>query len=363
MPRPRTVYRGKRKYSWIITLLVFVLVVLILVAVWLFYYLQRYIVYDKESLRLVLPAERADTLPLPDAVSQPVSVPKVDVEIVVDQTDYSGVSTDAGQELTPMRALFVSAEELTEQNLAYYAGGIGDFNAIVLELKGPDGFLSYRSGIPLAESYAVNGSLELAEALEKLKAQDIRLVAQISGLIDETMALRNGPIALKNAVTESVFQNSKGAWLDPYSDTARAYLRDFLQELHDLGFDEVLLSNLYCPNSENLQFSKSMTLTPDPVSAVSSLALWLRGEADAIGITLSAIIEAETIAAGESETVGQDPEVFFKAFDRVAFETAKADSSVCISALEEALGSGDPELRILPITENYAPERDSYLVK
>ena len=36
MPRPRTVYRGKRKYSWIITLLAMILVVVIALAVLVF---------------------------------------------------------------------------------------------------------------------------------------------------------------------------------------------------------------------------------------------------------------------------------------------------------------------------------------
>ena len=363
MPRPRTVYRGKRKYSWIITLVIFVVVILILAAVWLFSYLQRYLVYDKDGLQLVMPSERAELAADPDSGAQtPVSVPKVDVEIVVDRTDYSGVETNAGMGLTPLHALFVAAEDVTQSNLDYYGLGIGDFNAIVLELKGPDGFLSYHSGIPLAESYGVNGTLELTAALEKLKAQDVRLVAQISGLVDETMALRNGPIALKNAVTDSVFQNSKGAWLDPYDDTVRAYLKELLQELHDLGFDEVILSGMYCPDSENLQFSKSMTLTPDAVSAVSSLAFWLRGAADEIGIALSAVAEADALAAGESENIGQDIPAFFKAFDRVIFDMSAEDGD-CMPALKDALGDGDADLRIVPAAEDYAPNHGSYIVK
>jgi hypothetical protein len=35
MPRPRTVYRGKRKYSWIITLIAMLIVILIALAVWM----------------------------------------------------------------------------------------------------------------------------------------------------------------------------------------------------------------------------------------------------------------------------------------------------------------------------------------
>jgi hypothetical protein len=83
MSRPRTVYRGNRKYSWIITLAVFVLVVLLLVAVWLFYYLQRYLVYDKDEVRLVLPADRAQA-PEPDSGGPAAAPGAAEVEIIVD---------------------------------------------------------------------------------------------------------------------------------------------------------------------------------------------------------------------------------------------------------------------------------------
>ena len=63
MPRPKTVYRGKRKYSWLITLLVSTLALLLLLTVWMFYHLQTYLVYDKDGVRLVLPSERETLTP------------------------------------------------------------------------------------------------------------------------------------------------------------------------------------------------------------------------------------------------------------------------------------------------------------
>ena len=363
MPRPRTVYRGKRKYSWIITLAVFVLVALILVAVWLFSYLQRFLVYDKESLQLVLPSERTVPQQQTDGDTAPVSVPKVDVEIVVDRTDYSALELSAGEGLSPLRGLFVAAEDVTEQNLDYYAGGIGDFDALVLEMKGADGFLRWHSAVPLTDSYGVNGTLEPADTLAKLKAKDVRLVAEISALTDVTMATRNCPVALKNAVTGGVFQNSHGAWLDPFSDTVRTYLADLMTDLAALGFDEVLLSGLFCPAAENLQYSQEMAMTPDTVSAIGSLAYFLRQTADSLGLRLSAVVEAEALANGESDAIGQDVSAFFNLFDRIVYDASAADAYLCQKALEAAAGSGDIDTRIVPVTDDYAPDRSSYIVR
>ena len=364
MPRPRTVYRGKRKYSWIITLAAMLVVIAIALAVWLFYYLQRYIVYDKDGLRLDLSAQREEILN-PEKPEPTAAVPineHVDVEIVVDQRDYSDIQTDAGNNLLPIHAVFVPAADVKESTLKYYAGNMGDFDALVLELKAADGFLRWHSGVAQADSFAVNGTLELRELLEPLKEHGVYLIAQISALSDSTMAQRNAPIALKNAATNQAYTDAEGAsYLDPYSDSTRAYLLALLTELQDMGFDEVLLSGVVCPESDALQFSQSMTRTPDAVSAVSSLALWLREQADALKLPLSAYIGSQALR-GESAAMGQDPVLFFKAFDRVAFAAGFDTFPADVAALETALG-GHSDARIVAVAEHYTPELASYIVE
>lgn len=363
MPRPRTVYRGKRKYSWLITLLAMILVVLIALAVWLFYYLQRYIVYDKDGLRLDLSARREELLrPGTDETPQPVAVPHVDVEIVVEQRDYSEIETDAGNNLAALHAVFVPAKDVTENTLKFYAGRMGDFNALVLELKDAEGFLRWHSGVPTADSFAVNGDLELRELLAPLKEQGVWLVAQISTLNDTAMAQRNAPIALKTAVTGQPFADAAGGWLDPYSDSTREYLLSLILELKDLGFDEVLLTGVACPDSDALAFSKTMTQTPDSVTAVSSFALWLRERAEALGFRVSAVIDHDALVSETGSAKGQNPVLFFKAFDRVAVETNFDTFTADIAALETALG-GHSDTRIVAVTADYTPETASYIVK
>lgn len=364
MLRPRTVYRGKRKYSWIITLLATLVVVAIALAVWLFYYLQRFIVYDKDGLRLDLSAQREEIMRSGTAeqTPAPVTVPHVDVEIVVDQRDYSEVVTDAGNNLRTIHAGFVAASDVNENTLRYYAGRMGDFDALVLELKAADGFLRWHSGVALADSFAVNGTLELQELLDPLKEQGVYLIAQISALADITMAQRNAPIALQIAGTGTAFTDADGvSWLDPYSDSTRAYLIALMAELQRMGFDEVLLSGVNCPDSDALQFSKQMTRTPDSVTAVSSFALWLREQADALDLHVSAILDIEALHT-EGGKAGQSPVLFFKAFDRVAIEASFDSFTDDVAALQSALG-GHSDTRIVAITEDYTPDIASYIIK
>ena len=340
-------------------------VIAIALAVWLFYYLQRYIVYDKDGLRLDLSAQREEILNPGAAaeVTAPPAAERVDVEIVVEQRDYSEILTDAGNNLRPIHAVFVPAKDVTENTLKFYAGRMGDFDALVLELKAEDGFLRWRSGVAAADSFAVNGELELRELFAPLKEQGVYLIAQLSALTDGAMALRNAPIALKSAVTGQAYTDAAGrAWLDPYSDSTRGYLLALITELRDMGFDEVLLSGVTCPDSDALLFTKTMTQKPDSVTAISSFALWLRREADAQDFAVSAVIGHDALVSETGAAEGQNPVLFFKAFDRVAVEASFDSFDADVAALETALG-GHSDSRIVAIAEDYTPEIASYIVK
>ena len=209
----------------------------------------------------------------------------------------------------------------------------------------------------------MNGTLELRELLEPLKQHGVYLVAQVSALADSVMAQRNAPIALKNAVTGQPYASADGqSYLDPYSDSTREYLRALMVELQNLGFDEVLFSGMACPDSDALQFSKAMTQTPDSVTAVSSLALWLREQADALDLRMSALIGEDALRSETGAAMGQNPVLFFKAFDRVAVETSFDGFAADVDALETALGTRS-DTRIVAVTEDYTPEIASYIIK
>ena len=362
MPRPRNVYRGKGKYGWIITLAVTLLVVALLAVIWLFYYLQRFIVYDKDTLHLELPGERSvlvDAGPAPEGPA--VTFTPVAVEIVVDPVDYSDLETLAGEDLSTIHARFLGFDELTQTRIDGLAAGMGDFDALVLELKGSAGMLRYQSALPIAASYGVNGTLSLADATEKLKEQEVYLVARISALADTTLSTRYGPIAMKNSNGSGVFVQNGVGWLDPYSDVVRAYLKDLMTELKQLGFDEILFTGLALPDSPLLDYSGSMTGKPDVVSAISSLSVWLRTQADEIGIRISAQAATAPLLQMQSATVGQDLELWFKVFDRVAFECSPDDQAAALTALRNVRGEQDS--RLLPIAITGIPGLNNWAIK
>ena len=364
MARPRTVYRGKRRYRWIITVLLLIVIALLAAGLWLFGFLQNYIVYDTGGLHLVLPFAQDEEDAAAGEEQQGVYTgPAVDAEVVVDEPDYTSVEPVAGENVPELHARYVIAASVSVSNLNGYASTLeaGGQNAMVLQLKGADGYLSYRSTVPTADAYGVNGSEDITEAVAALKEDGVYLVAMISTLLDNAMAERNGPIALKDWEGNAV-RDSLGCWLDPYNAQVREYVTDLMSELAVMGFDEVVLTGLGGPEVGEFSFSQEMTGTPSLSDAVSAFSLAMSRKAQELGLRCSCLCREDALRAGNSLAVGQDLPLFFKAFDRVYLHSDAYDLQNDLSLLRASLSGGE-ENRIVPIITGYAPDTGSWAVQ
>lgn len=352
MRRPKTVYRGKRRYRWIISAVLIVLALLIIGAVWLFYHMQRYIVYYKDGLSLELPFEQTDT-PAVDFSGTDASViysGAVDAEIVISEPDFSDLELGAGEELEALHAGYIPAESVKASNLSYYAPlleGQGK-NALVLQLKTADGYFHYKTGVSLADSYGVNGSEDISSGVTALSDHEVYLIAEISVLCDTAMATRNLPLALKNSAG-SVISDSAGSWLDPYNTEVREYCSAILEELAALGFDEVLLSGLAFPNAQDIVMSRPMTQTPSAETAVSAFAVFMSEKARELGMKCSVLCETEAVRSSDGVGRGQRLSIFPNIFDRLFVKTDTDNQSSDLSALRAFITGGSGE-RVVPIS-------------
>lgn len=360
----RPVYRGKRKYGWIITLLLFVLIIAIMAGLWMFYDRQKYIQYHKDGLVLDTSGLNMDGEGEKDDDSAILAPPVTDAQVVIELPDFSDMESMVSSRLNEIQALYVAPDKMTAQNLAYYPKIIADsptkYNCLVMNIKDMDGYLRYFSKVPLVESYSVNGTESLKETLGALKDSGLWLVAEISCLGDSAMAVRNSPISLKNA-TGGVLTDQRCSWLDPYNSETREYICDIMQELKDMGFDEVLLTNVCLPSDQAIQFSQPMTAMPDAVSAISSMARYLRKQADDIGIYLSAEIDGQALRESKSADIGQDAEFFYKVFDRVYVRT-NMDYYITDVGIANSTAGSSPSRTVVSV-DNFTLPSGSFLTR
>lgn len=362
MGRPKSVYRGRRKYRWVITLTAFIVIALIAVAAWLFNYMQKFIVYDKDGLSLRLPilSESAESgEDTPEEEETLGFTPLENVEIVVDEPDHSDLVL-ANTGLDPLQARYVAAESMSAENLRYYAfemSGTGR-NAMVLQLKTAGGYLSYQSGVALTDSYGVNGGADIRASVLEMKEQGIYLVAELSCLLDDAMAQRNVPLALKNSAG-GVLTDGSGSWLDPRNQDVRSYLTELFAEVAAMGFDEVLLSGVAHPKATQINYSQDMTAAPSIGGSVATFAVFMSETARELGLNCSVLCEASYVRSGTGGDIGQDYELFGRVFDRLYLKTSGDYLAADMSMLKDDVAAE----RIVPIVAGSAPDTSSYAVQ
>lgn len=317
---------------------------LVVLAVILFYSLQKYVVTTPDGISLELPilmdgSGEAGDDPLAD-------LPKA--EIVIDEPNYENVKTDAGEGLEPLRALFVGASDISETGLASAAEtaqSIGA-DALVLELKPTSGLLSWSSASATAASYGTAGVFDLGAAAASLKQQGFYLAAQLSVCADGLIAARNPNAALKTAEGEA-------ARLDPYNSFVRGYILELLTELDAMGFDEVTLSNLSMPTGE-FEYSQTMAYDANAETALLSFANWLIRNSGGLELNISAVLDGSG--------AGQNEKNFFMMFDRVCYLCGDGETEAKRASAQSAMASGSTGLRFVPIL-SAASEDGSWIVK
>ena len=136
MARNLEFYKGSRKKrNYAIIPFVIVLALLVL-AVVLFYTVQKYAVISKDGVEVVLPGMAQDTATTVDSQGHEVKTfDTVETDLVFDQPDYSRVEAVAGKNTKPVRAIYIASEDLNHENLLEKAGRLSSGNALLLEMK------------------------------------------------------------------------------------------------------------------------------------------------------------------------------------------------------------------------------------
>ena len=177
----------------------------------LFYGLQKYAVISDDKVKVVF----SDTLDTSENVSTGAEdtnmvFDTVVPEIVFEAPDYSRVVAVAGKKVKPLRAVYISASEISQERLESAAANLVDGNALMIEMKPRSGQLMWNSSASLAVSYGLSTDNDFTNTLPTLipelktreDGKSVYMVAQISCFIDEMLATRSTQYALR---TESGF--------------------------------------------------------------------------------------------------------------------------------------------------------------
>lgn len=363
--RPRDIYKGRRKFRVPLTIFLSLLAFLVVGSVVLFYGLQRFIVYDQTGVTLQLPFSQTDQPEEVTADTVPTFQP-IEVQVIYEDPDFTQVDLGGWEDLEAEQLRFLDYKTVTDSVALATAitSAAGDYSGVVLEVKSSLGQLAWASGCETALAYGTSGSTDLAAAVQSIHDQGLRAVAQISCCADRLLADRNWTVTLQTIAGTS-YRDEKGtAWLDPYNRTVRNYLADLMEELSAIGFDEILLADLYHPISDTgFTYSTSLQTAPNPVTAVCQMGRRLVENLEGTGTAVSVLVDESSLLNGAAASTGQDIEIFWRLFARIYCPTNLASASDNKVLAIESMAQGDADVRFVPVSSAIPGDFDSYCIR
>ena len=366
MARVQVFYKGRRKRRNYLFIPFVILLAIISLGMVTFYGLQKYAVINKDSVSIELPILADKNAVFDSQGHQIKSFDPVNVSVVFEEPDYSGVQAVAGAEVKPMRAIFVPYTDLNHDKLQEYVGRLNQGNALLLEMKPRSGQLMWESQAEMAVNYGISVPSETTAAvrdfLADMEEKDIYLAAQIRCCIDNLLPTRTSAYTIKNEIGMN-YQDGNGFWLDAYNEAVRKYAAQMAQELFDMGFDEVVLADVAHPTLTEpvtLLYTNEISTQRNTSLAVCGFAVSVaRQLQDRESGALSIYCDTRPGLVKTDLTTGQDARLFMKLYDRVYLKTDKSAYPYNVEDIQSNVSIGTVYDRLMPVVENYIPSDNS----
>jgi hypothetical protein len=198
-----------------------------------------------------------------------------------------------------------------------------EMNAVVIDVKGDYGLLSYRSGVPLAEQIGANSAPTIDDPdslLHNLHQHGAYAIARIVVFKDNVLA-RNGSragidVAVHDRHTGNIWADAEDlAWVDPFQQIAWDYNTALAREAIQRGFDEVQFDYIRFATDpspdgsvDDIQYSRPLT-EQNRVSALKSFLSQAHAAINEAGGFLSMDTFGYTTWWDNDGGIGQDLEI------------------------------------------------------
>lgn len=296
-----------------------VLLIVIIVAALGFVFLQNHVYYDAEGhIHLRLP-ERPQK-------QKPVIDPN-EVDVIIE----GGEAPEPEKpENLPVFARYTSAFSITEETLqsgeeairtAWADGTAEPGTAAVFTIKDEAGQVWFRADAAISDAQKVSKSVD--RCVRELAADEIHTIARVNVLHDPLMAKRwVTDMGLRNLDGYIYYDGSNSQWLDVSKEKTQKKVLKLLAETAELGFNEILLTDLTYPTTGDLS-----QIRDEDADRVETLTAFLAEIRKALpeGVLLSLELPADTIRSGGNEAAGHDLAKLVPLVDSIYTVTAEAD--------------------------------------
>lgn len=323
-PRGYSSYRGRGSKAKKVLSVVLVLIILAAVG---FMMLQRYIVYDETGRPYMeMPWQKDET---PD--TQPEAPQDLDVTI-----------QEPGETRKETMAWLVAETPMTQEALTssianHSLTSEAVYNAVAVTVKDDSGLLYFDTTVSEGAAF-IRTAADTAAALAALTEGDgssLYTVARLSCFHDSKASNADVEgMGLKNTGGYIFYDGNNTQWLDPGKPAARQYLCDLARELAEMGFDEILLTDVSYPTEgklDKIYYGETMKS-----QNIMTFLEEMRDALEAYDVTLSVELPETVVAEGSDNIAGLMLADIAPRVDRV-YAVTTADQIETLAAAVDAV--------------------------
>lgn len=328
-------YRTRRLLNHIGVVLLILL--LILTITWLCWvvWLERYIVYTRDGAVLDLEIS-ANTLT--GEVAQPPEADGSNISIYYNEGENAIETSNA---LTQLDGYFIDSEALTSDIAGSWEAldHLSSGTPIMIDLKGGYGSFYYSSNLPGAIASASVSTASVDEIIKDMKDKGFYTIARISAFRDYEYGRKNVAQGLMHVNRKGLWPDEGGCyWLDPTQPAVINWICSMVNELKELGFDEVVLSDFRFPAGESYIFNG------DKDAALQQAAATIYSNCAGPGFTLSFCVTSTTFTLPQGRC-------------RMYMEGVSAEN---VGARTALLTIEEPQIRLVFIAETNDTRYNEY---
>lgn len=325
-------YRTQRALKRIVlALLIIAAVAAVAAACWIIW-LGRFVVYDREQgARFDMERSSMQIQGQPMLVQD--QLPQV--EVFYNEGEDAIVSAT---EMTKLTGYYITADDLKQDISAIQTqlDALEDGTPVLIDVKSIYGDFYYNSIVGEYRESAISASA-MDELIQYMNSSGLYTIARLPALRDYNFGLNNVEYGLPTSGGYLWTDDTYCYWLNPASQGTRSYLISIISELKNLGFDEVVLTDFYFPESTQIVFD---------------------GDRDqAINDAAKVLVDTCSTEAFTVSFVGSGKFVLPEGRTRLYLEDAEPAMA---AALAEGTGLEQPDIYVVFITALHDTRFDEY---
>lgn len=161
-----------------------------------------------------------------------------------------------------VKALYLTSYGLASKKLrtaVLEAVKVNNLNALVIDVKGDNGFVPFKVDLPLVQEVGANKPIlfkDIKATVDGLKEKKLYLIARIVVFKDNPLATGKPGWAVKAKSGGFFKDREKLRWTDPFRKEVWDYNIAIAKKAAEVGFDEVQFDYVRFPDSRKCTFSK-----------------------------------------------------------------------------------------------------------